>query len=87
MDAGPAQLHIIHVSVPGKGNAEKRQQHRALLEQELNGYHPVYASIENTDVVATIIHYITTYAIQLLIVIPHRHGIWYTIFNQRHSKS
>lgn len=86
LDAAPAQLHIIHVSVPGKGDAAIRQQHRAALEQELNTYHPVYASIENTDVVATIIHYINTHAIQLLIVIPHRHGIWYSIFNQRHSK-
>ena len=86
MDAGPANLHIIHVSIPGKGNEEKREQHRFRLEQELHSYHPVYASIENTDVVATIIHYIMTQGIQLLIVIPHRHGIWYSIFNQRHTR-
>jgi nucleotide-binding universal stress UspA family protein len=86
MDTGPASLHIIHVSVPGKGNDGKRQQHRSLLEQELQSYQPVYASIENTDVVASIIHYIMSHSIQLLIVIPHRHGIWYSIFNQRYSR-
>ncbi len=86
MNAASAQLHIIHVSVPGKGDIAIRQQHRAMLEQELHQYHPVYASIENTDVVATIIRYINAHAIRLLIVIPHRHGIWYSIFNQSHSK-
>lgn len=86
LDAVPAQLHIIHVSVPDKKNDEKRLAHRNTLEQQLAAYHPVYASIENTDVVATIIQYIRTHQIQLLIVIPHRHGIWYSIFNQRHSR-
>ncbi|WP_118973019.1 universal stress protein [Taibaiella koreensis] len=86
LDAGPAQLHIIHVSVPDKRNDQKRQEHRNILEQRLRDYSPVYASIENTDVVATIIRYIRAHDIQLLIVIPHRHGIWYSIFNQRHSR-
>ncbi|WP_118951798.1 universal stress protein [Taibaiella helva] len=86
LDAGPAQLHIIHVSVPDKKNDLKRQEHRNMLEGMLQDYQPVYASIENTDVVATIIRYIRAHDIQLLIVIPHRHGIWYSIFNQVHSR-
>lgn len=83
---GPAQLHIIHVSVPQLTDKDKRLKHRADLEQELTAYKPVYASIENTDVVATIIRYVQEWSIQLLIVIPRRHGIWYSIFNQRHSR-
>lgn len=86
MDAGPAQLHIIHVNVPGKKNEEQRVKHRAALETSLAEYNPIYASIENADVVATIINYIRNFSIQMLIVIPRKHGIWYSIFNQRHSK-
>jgi hypothetical protein len=86
MDSGPAQLHIIHVNVPGKKNEEQRIKHRTALEASLAEYNPVYASIENADVVATIINYIRNFSIQMLIVIPRKHGIWYSVFNQRHSK-
>jgi hypothetical protein len=80
------QLHIIHVSVPNKKNEDQRILHRQLLEMELASSHPIYVSIENSDVVASIINYIREHAIQLLMVIPHRHGMWYSIFNQRHTK-
>lgn len=86
LDISPAQLHIIHVSIPGKKNEEQRLQHRNALVASLTAYNPIYASIENSDVVSTIIHYIRTHGIQLLIVIPRKHGIWYSVFNQRHSK-
>lgn len=86
MDSGPAQLHIIHVNIPGRKNEDQRLKHRAALETDLAAYAPVYASIENTDVVATIINYIVKCSIQLLIVIPRKHGIWYSVFNQRYSK-
>jgi hypothetical protein len=86
LDIAPTQLHIIHVSIPGKKNEEQRLKHRNTLEASLTAYNPVYASIENTDVVATIINYVRTHSIQLLIVIPRKHGIWYSVFNQRHSK-
>lgn len=86
MNQGPARLHIIHVSVPQLTNREQRLQHKAALETALASYQPVYASIVNGDVVATIIRYIREHAIQLLIVIPRRHGIWYSIFNQRYSR-
>jgi hypothetical protein len=86
MDSIPAQLHIIHVNVPGKKNEEQRLKHRTVLETALAAYKPVYASIENADVVATIINYIRNFSIQMLIVIPRKHGIWYSVFNQRYSK-
>jgi nucleotide-binding universal stress UspA family protein len=86
LDPGQNQLHIIHVSVPGKKNEAQRIKHREALEASLAQYSPVYASIENTDVVATIINYIRSFSLQLLIVIPRKHGIWYSVFNQRHSK-
>lgn len=86
LDSGPAQLHIIHVSVPGKKNESQRLKHREALEQSLAAYTPIYAAIENTDVVATIISYVRSFALQMLIVIPRKHGIWYSVFNQRHSK-
>lgn len=86
MNENRTQLHIIHVSIPGKGNEKRRERHRHSLEEHLNPFRPVYASIENADVVATIIQYIKSNNIQLLIVIPRRHGIWYSIFNQRYSR-
>jgi hypothetical protein len=86
LNAGLAQLHIIHVNVPGKKDEEQRIKHRDALEISLAEYKPIYASIENADVVATIINYIRNFSIQMLIVIPRKHGIWYSIFNQRHSK-
>ena len=80
------QLHIIHVSVPNKKNEQQRLLHKAALEEALAEGHPIYASIENADVVATIINYVRNNNIQMLIVIPHEHGMWYSIFNQRHTK-
>jgi hypothetical protein len=87
MDSEPLRLHIIHVNVPGKKNEEQRLKHRAALELALADYKPIYASIENADVVATIINYIRSFSIQMLIVLPRKHGIWYCVFNQRHSKN
>lgn len=80
------QLYIIHVSIPNKKNEDQRLMHKAMLEQELADSNPIYVSIENTDVVATIINYVRENALQMLIVIPHKHGMWYSIFNQRHTK-
>jgi nucleotide-binding universal stress UspA family protein len=80
------QLHIIHVNVPNKKNEAQRLLHKQQLEQELAEYDPIYVSIENSDVVATIINYVREYDIQLLLVIPRAHGMWYNIFNQRHTK-
>jgi nucleotide-binding universal stress UspA family protein len=80
------RLHIIHVNVPNKQNEAQRLLHRQQLEQELAAYDPVYVSIENSDVVATIINYVREHDIQLLLVIPRTHGLWYSIFNQRHTK-
>lgn len=83
---GTINLHVIHVSVPNKKNEEQRILHKAMLDEQLADCHPIFASIENSDVVATIINYIRTNSVELLVVIPHRHGIWYSIFNQRHTK-
>jgi hypothetical protein len=80
------QLHIIHVSIPNKKDEDQRILHRSLLERELADSHPIYVSIESSEVVASIINYVRENAIQMLMVIPHRHGMWYSIFNQRHTK-
>jgi len=80
------QLHIIHVNVPNKKNEDQRLLHKQQLEQDLAEYDPIYVSIENSDVVATIINYVRQHDIQLLLAIPRRHGMWYSIFNQRHTK-
>jgi len=80
------QLHIIHVNVPNKKNEDQRLLHKQQLEKDLAEYNPIYVSIENSDVVATIINYVRENDIQLLMVIPRRHGMWYSIFNQRHTK-
>lgn len=86
IDIYQVHLHVIHVDVPDKKNEARRLEFKAQLEDALSDHHPVYASIENTDVVATIINYVRQNDIQLLIVIPHKHGIWYNIFNQNHTR-
>lgn len=86
IDIYQVSLHVIHVNVPDKKNEAKRLAFKAQLEVSLSEYQPVYASVENTDVVATIINYVRQNNIQLLIVIPHKHGIWYNIFNQNHTR-
>jgi|GEM_PF-1608413 len=79
-------LHIIHVSVPGRQDQAQRLQHKSALEEQLKEFSPIYVSIENNDVVASIITYIQQHHIELLVVIPHRHGIWHNIFSQRHTR-
>lgn len=85
-EGGNTNLHVIHISVPNKKNEAQRMAHKAILEEQLKQSNPTFATIENTDVVATIIHYIQEHSVELLVVIPHRHGIWYSVFNQRHTK-
>ncbi|MFT4060794.1 MAG: universal stress protein [Edaphocola sp.] len=81
-----AQLHVIHVSVPGKLKEQVRQANQEQLATALARHNPKFANIVNNEVIASIIGYVRKQNIQLLLVIPHRHGLWFNIFNQSHTR-
>lgn len=52
----------------------------------LDDLHPVYFEPEFNTVIVAIDGFIAAENIDMLLVIPTRHGIWYNIFQKSHTK-
>ncbi len=77
-----AQLYIIHVVSPSEKVTEASLENRLLLEQTLHDLSPEYFEPKFDHVIKAIDQFTEEKKIDMLIVIPSRHGIWYNIFNQ-----
>lgn len=77
-----AELYVIHVVSPKEQVTETALENRRLLQETLQDLSPVYFEPTFDDVIGAIDRFTEEEKIDLLIVIPSRHGIWYNIFNQ-----
>lgn len=81
-----AHLHVVHVTRGNPHDPQTRQENENLMQEMLQGLNPDYHTIEDPHVIAAITGFAKTYNLDLLIVVPHRYGIWESIFKQSHTR-
>ncbi|PSK91022.1 universal stress protein [Taibaiella chishuiensis] len=81
-----ARLHVVHITRGNPHDPKARQENEALMQELLLEVNPDYHNIEDPHVIPAISGFAKDYNLDLLIVIPHRYGIWDTIFKQSHTR-
>jgi len=81
-----AALFVINVVSPQEPITEEGMQNKRVLKESLADLSPVYYEPEFNNVIAAIDNFVAEEAIDMLLVIPSRHGIWYNIFQRSHTK-
>lgn len=81
-----AELFIINVVAPQEVITEEALQNKQELQASLADLHPVYFEPEFKNVINAIDGFTAEQNIDLLLVIPTRHGIWYNIFQKTHTR-
>lgn len=81
-----ANLYVIHVVPPSEAIDQEAQNSKHFLQQSLSDLMPVYYEPEFSNVITAIDNFTAEENIDMLIVVPGRHGIWHNIFQERHTK-
>jgi nucleotide-binding universal stress UspA family protein len=82
-----AKLHIIHVNAEGERNYPPSIIREASVVQEMfEKLQPVYHFLNNVDIDKGVSQYAEKYNLDLLIVIPKKHGFINKIFHKSHAK-
>lgn len=81
-----ADLFVINVVSPQDVITEEGLQNRQELQSGLADLTPVYYEPAFDNVIAAIDNFISAENIDILLVIPTRHGIWANIFQKTHTK-
>jgi hypothetical protein len=81
-----AQLYVINVVSPEEAIDEKAKSYKQALQESLAELSPVYYEPEFRNVFSAIDTFTAVENIDMLTVIPARHGLWHNIFQQNHTK-
>jgi len=80
-----AKLHVVSVVVP-QHDEQKEQESTAELRNQLEELDPVYHKINDPHIVQAIGRFVEEQHIDLLVVRPRKHGIWYNLFHKSYTK-
>jgi hypothetical protein len=81
-----AQLYVINVVSPQEVIDEKAKSYKQELQESLAELSPVYYEPGFRNIFSTIDTFTASESIDMLTVIPTRHGVWHNIFQQDHTK-
>ena len=81
-----AQLYVINVVSPQEVIDEKAKSYKQELQESLAELSPVYYEPGFRNIFSTIDTFTASESIDMLTVIPARHGLWHNIFQQDHTK-
>lgn len=80
-----AQLHIVSVVLPHP-NQQKEQEAEAALHKQLEDADTVYHKITEPHIVQAIGKFVEEQHIDLLVVRPRKHGVWYNLFHKSYAR-
>ncbi|MEP6748963.1 MAG: universal stress protein [Bacteroidota bacterium] len=80
-----AKLHVIAVVQPQQ-NEKKEQEATVALQEQLQDVHPVYHTIQDIHIVQAIGKFVEDEHIDLLVVRPRKHGVWYNLFHKSYAR-
>jgi hypothetical protein len=81
-----AKLYVINVVNPAEMVNKEAEHNKEVLKESLLDIDPVYYEPAYSKVITAIDNFTAEEKIDLLIVMPGRHGIWYNIFKERHTR-
>lgn len=80
-----AKLHIVTVTTP-QHPEQKEQEAEAALHEQLREVDTVYHKIDDPHIVQAIGKFVEEQHIDLLLVRPRKHGIWYNLFHKSYAR-
>jgi len=81
-----ATLHVIYVAGDKMSKDALETQNELFVQEQLSDLSPVYHTLYEGEVVGAIGRFVQDKQIQLLLVIPRRHGIWDNLFHKSYTK-
>jgi K+-sensing histidine kinase KdpD len=75
-----ATLHVVHVEVKNEETISPK-----LLMKRLTGVNASYHCICEKDVEEGVKHYVQQAGIDLVVVLPHKHGLYERLFYRQHT--
>jgi len=81
-----AQLYVINVVSPQEIIDETAKEYKRVVQENLSELTPTYHEPDFRNIFAAIDQFTAEENIDMLIVIPTRHGLWHKIFQQDHTK-
>ncbi|SEP34905.1 universal stress protein [Niastella yeongjuensis] len=81
-----ASLYVINVVAPQELITDEALHNKHILQESLADLTPVYFEPEFSNVIKAIDDFTSEENIDMLLVIPTRHGIWHNIFQKSHTK-
>ncbi|HMZ45330.1 MAG TPA: universal stress protein [Chitinophagaceae bacterium] len=85
LDASKAKLHVLNVT----DNTEKAEasSDKQQLDKLFEAYNPNFSFMSNPDFVGAVDWFVKEKGIDLVIVIPKKHGLFETLFKFNHTKT
>jgi len=80
-----ARLHVV-VVITAAYSEEKEKQAEAALRRQLEDINPEYHIINEPHIVQAIGRFVEEQHIDLLVVRPRKHGVWYNLFHKSYAK-
>ena len=87
LDATQAELHVLHIESDGHDFSPDTPFESLMLDELLRSYSPQYHFEKDDDFTDAINKFATENEIDLIIVIPKKHGFFEGIFKRSHTKS
>lgn len=78
-----ANFYIVHVTTEPN---LKEENMRDVYDEVFSEIDPQYYTVENKSVIKGLAEFIQQYLIDILIVIPRKHGLWYNLLNKSYTK-
>lgn len=81
-----AKLYVINVVAPQEVITEESKAYKLTFQESVADLQPEYYEPEFHNMFTAIDSFTEAEHIDMLLVIPTKHGIWYNIFQQSHTK-
>jgi hypothetical protein len=79
-----AKFYVVHV-VP-EFDMEEEDINTEFFDGVFADLDPEYHTVENKSVIKGLAEFIQQYYIDILIVMPHKHGLWYNLFKKSYTR-
>jgi nucleotide-binding universal stress UspA family protein len=80
-----AHLHVVMVTAP-QHDASKEKEAADALQIQLEELHPQYHTMDEPHIVQAIGRFVEEQHIDLLVVRPRKHGVWYNLFHKSYAR-
>ncbi len=85
LDATQAKLLVLNVTAHPEEAAASNEKHK--LDELYQGYNPEYHFVTNPDFNEAVDTFVADKGVDLVIVVPKKHGIFESIFTTNHTKT